>query len=263
MWILWVRLHVIYFTYIYSTCIYLCPLPQESSATNKGDPVNEIETLCSQLGVINKLSEQDRSDLSQLGVERRYQAREIIAHHGKVWPFLLVVRDGIISVTKSSIQGRMLGAMRLQAGDSFWSPSLLDGKPLPASLEVKEASRVVLWQRDDVMPLIRNNPEALWELVQVLSRRIRQASGYIEELGFQPLAGRLARLIVNLAETSGEPQFSRSMTLEEMAAITGTTPVMVCKLLSRFADAGLINVSRTDFELTDKDQMVDLANMSN
>jgi CRP-like cAMP-binding protein len=225
--------------------------------------MNEIEEICSELEVISKLSDQDRSDLSGLAVERGYLQQEIIAHHGEVWPCLLVLREGLINVTKSSAQGRMLGAMRLQAGDSFWSPSLLDGRPLPASLEVKEQCSVVLWQREDVLPLIRNNPEALWELVQVLSRRIRQASGYIEELSFQPLAGRLARLIVNLAETSGEQQFSRSMTLEEMAANTGTTAVMVCKLLSRFADAGLIKVSRTDFELTDKDQLEDMAKASN
>ena len=103
----------------------------------------------------------------------------------------------------------------------------------------------------------------MWDLVQVLARRMRHASGFVEELGFQPVAGRLARLILMMAEASDDPQINRDMTLEEMAAMTGTTSVMVCKVLSRFADEGLINVSRTDFELIDKDQLGALAKTSN
>ena len=37
-----------------------------------------------------------------------------------------------------------------------------------------------------------------------------------------------------------------------MGSIIGTTPVMVCKQLYRFAENGLINVSRTEFQLTDQ-----------
>ena len=39
----------------------------------------------------------------------------------------------------------------------------------------------------------------------------------------------------------------------------GTTPVMVCKQIYRFAEIGLINVSRTEFRLTDQPGLEEIA----
>lgn len=49
-----------------------------------------------------------------------------------------------------------------------------------------------------------------------------------------------------------DPQVARELTLDEMSTMIGTTPVMVCKILSSFADQGFVNVSRTQFELLDR-----------
>ena len=44
-----------------------------------------------------------------------------------------------------------------------------------------------------------------------------------------------------------------------MAARIGTTREMVCRLLYRFSDEGLIRVTRTEFALTDKNGLTRLA----
>jgi hypothetical protein len=44
-----------------------------------------------------------------------------------------------------------------------------------------------------------------------------------------------------------------------MGAIIGTTSVMVCKQIYRFAENGLINVSRTEFQLTDQPGLEEIA----
>lgn len=224
--------------------------------------MDETRKICSELEVLRKIGPQGQAELALRAVMKTFEQNEVIAHYGDVWPYLLVAQAGIINITKVSSEGRQLGAMRLQDGDAFWSPSLLDAEPLPASLYVKDDCRVLLWHRDDILPVIQKSPAALWELCLVLTKRIRQASEFVEELSFQPVAGRLARLILTMFEESTEPQISRNMTLDEMAAMTGTTSVMVCKLLSRFASEELINVSRTDFELTDKARLEELANLN-
>jgi hypothetical protein len=43
------------------------------------------------------------------------------------------------------------------------------------------------------------------------------------------------------------------LTLDDMATRIGTTREMVCRVLYRFADKKLINVTRTEFVLTDRD----------
>jgi hypothetical protein len=58
-------------------------------------------------------------------------------------------------------------------------------------------------------------------------------------------------LLLNQFEDN-DPRVARELTLDEMSTMIGTTPVMVCKLLSRFAADGFVKVSRTQFELLDR-----------
>ena len=162
-----------------------------------------------------------------------------------------LVDSGAINVVKLSPDGRSLGARKLQSGEEFWSPSLFDEGPLPAALKVRETSTIYLWHRNHVLPIVQKNNQALWGLCLMLMGRVRQASGFLEELTFHPVAGRLARLLLSQFEDADDDLISRNLSLDEIGTMIGTTPVMVCKQLYRFAEDELINVSRTEFQLTD------------
>jgi hypothetical protein len=43
-----------------------------------------------------------------------------------------------------------------------------------------------------------------------------------------------------------------------MAARIGSTREMVCRLLQRFADQELIKITRTEFEITDRERMLEM-----
>jgi len=202
-------------------------------------------------GVFCKLTEAQLTQLSQSAILRNYQKSEFIAHCEDIFPYILIVESGVISVMKLSNDGRNLGSLRLQSGDVFASPSFFDGGPLPACLEVKEDCRVYLLHNDQSMPILKQNSEAMHHLCLMLVKRMRQASDFVEELAFQPVYRRLARLLLDQFKGSPDPHITRSFTLDEMSTMIGTTPVMVCKLLSRFASEGFIKVSRTEFELLD------------
>jgi CRP-like cAMP-binding protein len=98
-----------------------------------------------------------------------------------------------------------------------------------------------------------------WELCRLMIQRMQRASVIVEELAFQPIAGRLASLLLDHFESAGDTSIHRHLTLDEMAARVGTTREMVCRALYRFADKKLINVTRTEFVLTDKDGLAHIA----
>jgi CRP-like cAMP-binding protein len=202
--------------------------------------------------VLQQFSESDRRALLSAAIRRRYGKGELVAHYGESWPFIFLVECGQIDVLKYSPEGRNLGALGMTEGELFWSPSFFDEGPLPATLEAKADSRLYLWERKSFLPLLKNNPKVLWMWMMMLVGRIRLASEFIEELAFYPLAGRLAKLLLEQFEERDDVRVSREFTLDEMSAKINTSPVMVCKLLSRFADEGLIKVSRTSFELVDR-----------
>lgn len=214
--------------------------------------MESLEASLKKVGLFEHLSKSDRHQLAATASKKDVIRGEFIAHYGEIWPFLLILGSGSVNVMKLSSEGRHLGALKLESGDVFLTPSFFDEGPLPASLEVRENGQVYLWHRSQILPLLKNNKDTLWELCLFLSRRIRQASEYVEELAFQPVHGRLARLLLDQFEVGDESQVARELTLDEMGTIIGTTPVMVCKMLSRFASEGLVKVSRTQFELLDR-----------
>ena len=47
----------------------------------------------------------------------------------------------------------------------------------------------------------------------------------------------------------------RSLTLDDIAARIGSTREMVCRLLYKFSDEGLIRITRTEFTITDPENL--------
>ena len=84
-----------------------------------------------------------------------------------------------------------------------------------------------------------------------MADRMQRASELVEGLAFHPVAGRLARLLLDHFETAGDASILRYLTLDEMAARIGSTREMVCRALYSFSDKKLIEVTRTEFVLTD------------
>jgi CRP-like cAMP-binding protein len=81
--------------------------------------------------------------------------------------------------------------------------------------------------------------------------RMLQASAIVDELAFQPVIGRVARLLLENFP-SDQDSAPRHLTLDEMAARVGTTREMVCRILYRFAERGAIQINRTEFIFTDR-----------
>ncbi len=184
---------------------------------------------------------------------------ETLAAHGEVWPAVLLVAEGTVKLVKGSEGGRLLAAVSLGQGECFWSHSLFDGGPLPASLEAEVPSRIYTLPGSAVLPIVRGRPELLWEVARVLVAQMRRAAEVIDGLAFHPLQRRLARLILERFARDDPGPSPRSLTLDDMAAYLGTTPEVVCRMLYRLADDGFIDITRSDFTVKDRKRLEGLA----
>jgi CRP/FNR family transcriptional regulator len=90
-------------------------------------------------------------------------------------------------------------------------------------------------------------------------RRVQLASEIVEQLAFHPIAGRLARLLIESVGEDPAKPIPRDLTLDEMAARIGTTREVVCRFLHRFSDQGLIEITRTEFSVTDQKGLKELS----
>jgi CRP/FNR family transcriptional regulator len=190
---------------------------------------------------------------------RQFQCGEWIVHHGDVWPNLFFIRRGQVTAIMESPEGRSLTLVTIGNGEVFWGLAFfIENAPMPAALKATEDCELLLWSRDDLMPFIMENGRFSWELACLAIRRVQFASEIVERLAFQPLTGRVARLLLEQFPAS-QNVVPRHLTLDEMASRVGTTREMVCRILYRFAEAGAIQINRTEFIFTDRGILDDYA----
>ena len=202
----------------------------------------------------------DLDRAAQLAIRRNYRKDEPVVWRGDVWPHLLLVEKGTIKAAKDSHQGRSLILTTLEPGDIFWGLAFFkDDAPMPVTLTAQDDVSLYLWSRERLLPLLLENSRVLWELSRLMIARMEKASEVVEDLAFQPIAGRLARLLLDHYTGSSEVPVSRDLTLEEMAAHIGTTSTVVCRALYRFSDEKLIHITRTEFSLSDEAGLARLA----
>ncbi len=123
---------------------------------------------------------------------------------------------------------------------------------MPVALVANQETHLRLWSRENLEPFMIKNGQFTWDLAQLMAERMMLASRILEELAFQPVAGRLAHLLLTQFEDQSGDVLSRDLTLDDMAARIGSTREMVCRHLYHFADKGAIQINRTEFKITDQ-----------
>ncbi|MEM5775759.1 MAG: Crp/Fnr family transcriptional regulator, partial [Anaerolineaceae bacterium] len=193
----------------------------------------------------------------------KYRRGEIIVCTGDVWPYLFLVLSGRIDAWKESGEGRALVVTGFHPGDLFWGLALFyDGAQTPATLKAHSDSEILLWPRDYIVPYLKDHGPMAWELSRQMVTKMARASEVLEEIAFQPVAGRLAKLLLDTTPRDASGPTTRSLTLDEMAARIGSTREVVCRFLHRFSDQGIVDITRTEFRITDPQQLARLAENS-
>jgi CRP/FNR family cyclic AMP-dependent transcriptional regulator len=217
----------------------------------------ETKELLKHSTVFSCMAEHEIDTLLEKAHLHQYHKGQYLSHAGDIWPFLFFLVKGTVSAVKESLEGRSFVATSFMPGDVFWGVSFFHPElPMPVGLKVDQQSSVLLWSREQMLPIILKNGNVTWELSCLMVSRMLRASEIVEELAFQPVAGRLAKLLIDFPGQMPSGPIARSLTLDDMAARVGSTREMVCRLLQRFADQELIKITRTEFEITDLDRLI-------
>jgi CRP/FNR family transcriptional regulator len=207
-----------------------------------------------------QLDQRGMQTVSTSAVTRFLEEDEFLVNQGFVWPHIFLVLEGEIHAVKESQEGRVLIATSIRSGEIFWGLGFfIENAMMPVALQAKRASKILIWNRDNLLPIIQENGSMSWKICQIMIKRMQVASEIVEELAFQPVVSRLAGLLLEVfGEVEGE-FVSRELTLDDMAAHIGTTREMVCRHLYRFAENGAIEISRTELKINDRGLLLEKA----
>lgn len=164
---------------------------------------------------------------------------------------LFIILKGKVKVSNFSESGKEVIFSILSDGDFFGEMSLLDGKPRSASVTALEDSELRLIRRHDFFWVIEKYPRISFRLLEELTGRLRKADQRIESMAILDVTGRIAGVLLQLAEERGIPSeqgiLIQSRPIhQDLANMVGTTRETVTRVLKQLELKNYITMSGKD-----------------
>ena len=137
--------------------------------------------------------------------ERRYRRGQMIFQRGDDGSALMAVLRGRVRISSVSADGKELTLNVISPGEIFGEIALLDGKPRSADATAIEETLLLVVERRQFLPFLRQNEDLFLRLLSVLCSRLRRTSTALEEIALFDLPVRLARVLLKLAVDYGRP----------------------------------------------------------
>ena len=202
--------------------------------------------------LFNGLDRVELERFAEVTREKSYPKGSVILFEDDPGDSLFVVREGRVKVVLIGEDGREVILGVLGVGEYFGELSLIDDRPRSAHVIAMEDSNLLVLRREDFRKRVESSPSVAWSLLTELSRRLRRADDKIGGLVLLDVPGRIARLLLDLAEESGTDAIEKSLTHQTIAQMIGASRETVSRAMKDFQDAGWITVERRRIALADR-----------
>ena len=201
------------------------------------------------------LPEEELERFAELTRERSYPKGSVILFQDDPGDSLFVLRAGRVKVVLIGEDGREVILGVLEPGAHFGELALIDDQPRSAHVIAMEDAQLLVLRREDFKRRVEANPTVAWALLTELSRRLRRADVKIGGLVLLDVPGRIARLLLDLADETGSEQIEKPLTHQTIAQMIGASRETVSRAMKEFQDAGLIRVERRRISIGDRDAL--------
>jgi CRP/FNR family transcriptional regulator, cyclic AMP receptor protein len=180
--------------------------------------------------------------LAALGRLRTYPKNTVFITEGDSSDSVFVILAGRVKVFISDSEGHEM-ILDTQGPGEYVGEMALDGKPRSASVMTLEPTTFSVVGRDPVREAIRHNPDFALDMISRIIDRARIATNSVKDLALLDVYGRVARLLLNMAQdVEGKLQIPDKITQQEIAERVGASRDMVSRIFRDLTAGGYIKV---------------------
>jgi CRP/FNR family transcriptional regulator, cyclic AMP receptor protein len=195
----------------------------------------------------------------QLRVLTRTIVRKSVGRNAKIigagdpTDSLYVVINGRLKVLMSDEQGREVILSILGPGEYFGEMGLLDESPRSATVVTLEACELLTISSADFKRSLAENFELSLMMMRGLVKRLREADQKIGSLALMDVYGRVARLLLEMAEDiDGEKVVVKKLSKQDIAKMIGASREMVSRVMRDLQLSGAFVTRGRSIVLRDK-----------
>ena len=178
--------------------------------------------------------------MAALATTRTFGKNAIMVSEGDETDSLYIVLAGRAKVFVADENGREVQLNQIGPGEYFGEVTL-DGGPRSASVMALEECRCAVVKRAELTAFLERNPEFALHLVRKLAHRVRMLTDSVRSLALMDVYGRVARLLLELAEErDGRLVVEESLTHRDIASRVGASREMISRIFSDLTDGGYV-----------------------
>src|SRR5437763_9241589 len=125
-------------------------------------------------------------------------------------------------------------------GEFLGEMALTDDETRSAHVIAMEDSTLVVLRREDFQPIMEQTPAIALALLKELSRRLRRVDEKVGSLVLLDVHGRVAQLLLDLADETDGQRITRPLTHHTIAQMIGSSRETVSRTMRELVDKGLI-----------------------
>ena len=184
--------------------------------------------------------------------EKRYPRGSIVLSQGAPGDSLYLIAKGQVKVVLIHEDGREAILSVLGEGTFFGEMALLDQEPRSAHVIAMTDSTLLQLNRSDFQERLRSGPDVAIALLRELSRRLRRADETIASLMLLDVNGRIANLLLELADEEGGERITRRLTHATIGQMVGASRETVSRTMRSLVNQKILSVSRGEIVLLNR-----------
>jgi len=194
-----------------------------------------------------QLTDKEQAYLHKIGSEINYPKGQIIFSSGQKTNEVYYIISGFVKIYRTTEDGRQVSVALRYPGDFIGLAEVLSNSfERGYSAEAMDKVKLLITWQEPFKKMLADMPDFSSKLMELMSDRLRQAQNTIYDFIMNPTQGRLALVLLEMAERSGFPgedgliNVSLRVTQEELACVIGASRQTVSSLLNLLKEDGSV-----------------------
>ena len=206
------------------------------------------------------LVEGDRDDLLQRGGPRRFSRGEHVMHEGEPGDRVLVLLSGHVKASTIESRERETVLAFLGPGDVLGELTFMHAEPRSSDVIAIEPVEARALAASEFRAYLVERPDAALALIDVISRRFRDANRKRVQFGDLDTVGRIAARLIELSERYGDQtdagiEIRLPVKQGDLGSWTASSRTGVANALKTMRELGWIRTERRRFIVLDRDAL--------
>ena len=190
--------------------------------------------------------------LTRVLSRKAYPKNSTIIAAGDPTDAMYIVVSGRLKVVMSDKEGQEVILAILNQGEYFGEMGLIAQAPRSATVTTIEPCELLTITRADFTKCLQGNFDLTMNVIRGLVKRLREADKKIGSLALMDVYGRVARLLLEMAETiDGQKVVTKKLTKRDIAKMIGASREMVSRVMKELQTSGRIEVRGRQILLRD------------